>query len=182
MASTEPASGESGATPVSLVGTAAAVTSSSGTAARDRFMPWRAAYTTARGHETVALGEHLDNVFARNTQISSEARGSLPSRASSAASACSAAACSLQRHADFDFPLHETPLLCVPQAGRENFEGGGSRFGELEPREEVEGLPELTTVVEPTGNRGEVLEPDSNVVRALLKDRSPFVLRKSPPS
>jgi hypothetical protein len=48
---------------------------------------------------------------------------------------------------------------------------------ELEPREEVERLAKVAAVVEPAGDRRQVLESSRDVMRALLEDPAPLILR-----
>jgi hypothetical protein len=52
---------------------------------------------------------------------------------------------------------------------------------ELEPGQEVERLTEVPAVVQPPGDRREVVEPGRNVARALLEDPAALVLRQLPP-
>src|SRR5215467_9390868 len=63
----------------------------------------------------------------------------------------------------------------------QHFKGRCVLGGELKPGQEVEGLSEVTPVVQPPRDLREVLKPGGDVMGAFLEDPPPFVLRQIPP-
>ena len=51
----------------------------------------------------------------------------------------------------------------------------------FEPRKEVKGLAKLATVMQASGDRGQVLQADTDVVRLFLEDGTALVLSQIPP-
>src|SRR3989442_8090453 len=76
---------------------------------------------------------------------------------------------------DVDLALNVGPLLGLTQAVDELLKGGCVLWGELEPGQEVERLAEVAAVVQPTGDRRQVLESGRDVVGALLEDPAALI-------
>src|SRR5207248_10989282 len=85
------------------------------------------------------------------------------------------------REPDVDLAVDVVPLLGRAQTRHKTLEPFGMFRRVLEPREEVEGLAQIACMVQPPRDRRQVLEPDGDVVRSLLDDPPPLVLRKRPP-
>src|SRR5258705_5200713 len=87
----------------------------------------------------------------------------------------------LALHADIHLALDIAPLLGGAQRADQLLERisiGGRVF---EPGQEVEGLVEVAAVIELPGDRRQIFQARRNVVRSVLKDLPPFLLRQLPP-
>src|SRR5947209_13243835 len=87
----------------------------------------------------------------------------------------------LSRQPDVDLRFNVIPLSRRAQPQDKLLKGGRVGGRVLEPREEVEGLAEVAAMVETSGDCGEVLKADSDMVRVLFENRSSYVLRQLPP-
>ena len=81
--------------------------------------------------------------------------------------------------ADVDLSFYVSPLGGRAEPAHEFLERRGILRGVLEPGEEVEGLAEVTAVVQAAGDRLD--EAGRDVVRPLLEDLSALVLGQRPP-
>src|SRR6266516_5912397 len=87
----------------------------------------------------------------------------------------------LTLHADIDLALDIAPLLGGAQRADQFLERiriGGRVF---EPGQEVEGFAEIAAVIELPGDRRQVFQARRNVVRPVLKNLPPLLLRQLPP-
>src|SRR6266581_1463591 len=82
---------------------------------------------------------------------------------------------------DVDFAFDVVPFSRSAQPCYELLERGRVGGRVLEPCQEVKGLPKVATMVETSGDCGEVLEADRDVVRVLFENRPSFVLGQLPP-
>src|SRR2546425_179856 len=87
----------------------------------------------------------------------------------------------LAEEPDVDLALDVCPFLRLAEAIDELLKGVCVFRGELEPSQEVERPAQVAAVVEPAGDRRQVLEPGSNVVRALFEDPAAVALGQLPP-
>src|SRR5438270_436635 len=90
-------------------------------------------------------------------------------------------ACANRAEPDIDFAVDVAPLLALAEPLHELLERARVLWRVLEPGEEVEGLAEVPRVVQAPGHGRQVLEARGDVVRALLEDVPPLVLRERPP-
>jgi hypothetical protein len=51
----------------------------------------------------------------------------------------------------------------------------------VEPGDEIEGFPEITGMMQPARDRGEITQTDRRVARDVFEDPAAFVLRQVPP-
>jgi RNA polymerase sigma factor (sigma-70 family) len=82
---------------------------------------------------------------------------------------------------DVDLAVDVGPFLAGAEQSEQLVERARVGGGELEPGEEVERLAQVTAVVQPARHRGEVAEPDGDVLRPVLEDRPALVLGQVPP-
>src|SRR5438128_9777321 len=87
----------------------------------------------------------------------------------------------LPSESDVDFALDIVPFSRFPEARYELVERGRVGGRVLEPRQEVEGLAKVATMIETSGDCREVLEADCDMMRVLFENRSSFVLGQLPP-
>src|SRR5438128_12536500 len=80
-----------------------------------------------------------------------------------------------------DLAVNVGPLLRLPQAVHQPLEGRGILRRVLEPRQEVEWLPQVPPVVQTPRHGRQVLEPPADVVGALFQYGPPLVLGEVPP-
>src|SRR5689334_9036378 len=79
------------------------------------------------------------------------------------------------------FSLDERPLFASAEHGDEIVEGGRVLGRELEPREKVEFVTEIASVIQPPRDARQVLQRIGDVAGSFFEDGPPFVLRKRPP-
>ena len=73
------------------------------------------------------------------------------------------------RQADIDLTDNIAPLLRIPQSTHQLFEGFAMLRCIFEPREEVERLAKLPTVVQASGDGRQIFQADADVARLFLK-------------
>src|SRR5499427_8948063 len=85
------------------------------------------------------------------------------------------------RQADIDLTVNIAPLLRIPQSTHQLFEGFAMFRCIFEPREEVEGLAKLPTVVQAPGDGRQIFQADAYVARLFLEDSAALILSQIPP-
>src|SRR5436190_8086330 len=82
---------------------------------------------------------------------------------------------------DVDFPLHVFPFFCRAKDSHKLLKHFFIIRCILKPGQEVKRLSKIITVVQPTCNFLHVSQPNSDMVRTLLKNHAPFILGQLPP-
>ena len=77
--------------------------------------------------------------------------------------------------------LHIGPLFCPAERPDEFLERPGIFRCIFESGEEVEGFAQVIAMIQAACNPCDVFQANGNVVRALFKDRPPFILGQFPP-
>jgi len=86
------------------------------------------------------------------------------------------------RQADIDLAVNIAPLLRIPQSTHQLFEGFAIFRCIFKPREEVERLAKLPTVVQAPGDGRQIFQADADVARLFFEDSTALILSQSPPS
>ena len=89
--------------------------------------------------------------------------------------------CGLPGETEVDLAFDVGPFFGCSQPPHQFVKGRGVFGGELKPGQEVEGLCEVASVVQPPRDRREVFKPGGDVMGAVLEDPPAFVLRQIPP-
>jgi len=85
------------------------------------------------------------------------------------------------RESNVDLSFDVPPFFRLSEDTYEFLKRVDVRWSVFEPREEIEGLAEIATVVEATRDCWEVLQADPDVSRSCFEYRPPLTLAKLPP-
>ena len=80
---------------------------------------------------------------------------------------------------DVDLALDVRPLFGRPEPVDELLEARSGGWSELEPGQKVERLAEVSGVDQTSRDRGQLAEPNGEVVGAFLEDAARFVRRRA---
>ena len=132
------------------------------------------------GLPQIASGKFLEQAVERGRQARSRHPGSRPEQ-DAGRSMTLPRIQPLALHADIHLALDIAPFLGGAQHARpvpRTRPHGGRVF---EPGQEVEGLAEIAAVIELPGDRRQIFQAAGDVVRLVLEDLPPLLLRQLPP-